>query len=80
MARFNNALAASMLGIAQVAFLVGLPLIGRAFAGLALAEAVALAGFFAGFLFYQFKLNRSRLFGPQSPPSAASTTDRPRSR
>jgi len=68
--RFNNALAASMLAIAQLGFLAGLPLVGWAFAGLtALAAAVALAGFCAGcFLFYQFKLNRSRLFGRRSPP------------
>jgi hypothetical protein len=63
--RFNNALAATMLGIAQLGFLAGLPPMGWAFAGLtALAAAVALTGFCAGcFLFYQFKSNRSRLFG-----------------
>ena len=68
--RFNNGLASAMLAIAQLGFLAGVPLIGWAFAGLtALAAAVALAGFCAGcFLFYQFKLNQSRLFGRHSPP------------
>jgi hypothetical protein len=63
--RFNNALAAIILGTAQLAFLFHAPLIGWIFSGLAaLAAAVALAGFcFGCFLFYQFKLNRARLFG-----------------
>lgn len=64
--RFNNALAATFLGIAQIAFALHAPLVGWIFAGFtALAAAVALAGFcFGCFLFYQFKLNRYRLFGP----------------
>ncbi|MGD0473932.1 MAG: DUF4395 domain-containing protein [Candidatus Velthaea sp.] len=63
--RFNNTLAAIILGLAQVAFVLHAPLVGWIFAGLAaLAAAVALAGFcFGCFLFYQFKLNRARLFG-----------------
>jgi hypothetical protein len=63
--RFNNTLAAIILGIAQLAFVLHAPLVGWIFAGLAaLAAAVALAGFcFGCFLFYQFKLNRARLFG-----------------
>jgi hypothetical protein len=63
--RFNNALAAIILGAAQLAFVFHAPLIGWIFSGLAaLAAAVALAGFcFGCFLFYQFKLNRARLFG-----------------
>jgi hypothetical protein len=63
--RFNNALAAIILGAAQIAFALRVPLAGYALAGVAaLAAAVALAGFcFGCFLFYQFKLNRSRLFG-----------------
>jgi hypothetical protein len=63
--RFNNALAAIILGAAQLAFIFHAPLIGWIFSGLAaLAAAIALAGFcFGCFLFYQFKLNRARLFG-----------------
>ena len=63
--RFNNALAAAFLGIAQLAFLAHVPILGWIFAGCtALAAAVALGGFcFGCFLFYQFKLNRARLFG-----------------
>jgi hypothetical protein len=63
--RFNNALAATLLGAAQLAFLLRVPLAGWILSGLvALAAAVALAGFCLGcFLFYQFKLNRARLFG-----------------
>jgi len=63
--RFNNALAAIILGAAQIAFALQVPLLGYALAGVAaLAAAVALAGFcFGCFLFYQFKLNRARLFG-----------------
>ena len=63
--RFNNALAAIILGAAQVAFALRVPLLGYAFAAIAaLAAAIALAGFcFGCFLFYQFKLNRARIFG-----------------
>jgi hypothetical protein len=63
--RFNNALAAAFLGIAQLAFLAHVPILGWIFAGCtALAAAVALGGFcFGCFLFYQFRLNRARLFG-----------------
>jgi hypothetical protein len=63
--RFNNTLAAIILGAAQLAFVLHAPVAGWVFAGLAaLAAAVALAGFcFGCFLFYQFKLNRARLFG-----------------
>lgn len=63
--RFNNALAALFLGVAQLAFALHAPLVGWIFAGFtALAAVVALAGFcFGCYLFYQFKLNRSRLFG-----------------
>jgi hypothetical protein len=57
--RFNNALAALMLGLAQIAFLVHLDPVGWFLAACtALAAAVALAGFCVGcFLYYQFKLN-----------------------
>jgi hypothetical protein len=63
--RFNNTLAAIILGAAQIAFAAHTPVLGWVLAGLAaLAAAVALAGFcFGCFLFYQFKLNRSRIFG-----------------
>jgi len=58
--RFNNVLAALMLGGSQLAFLLGAPLVGWAFAILtAVAAAVALAGFcFGCFLYYQFKSRR----------------------
>lgn len=63
--RFNNAIATTLLGAAQVAFLAGYPALGW---GLVLAvvaaASIALAGFCVGcFLYYQFKLNRYRLFG-----------------
>lgn len=63
--RFNNTLAAIILGAAQVAFAAHAPIVAWALAGIAaLAAAIALAGFcFGCFLFYQFKLNRSRIFG-----------------
>jgi hypothetical protein len=63
--RFNNALAAIILGSAQIAFIFHAPPIGWIFSGLAaLAAAVALGGCcFGCFLFYQFKLNRARLSG-----------------
>ena len=63
--RFNNAIAATLLGAAQLAFLLHAAVLGWIFSALvALAAAVALAGFcFGCFLFYQFKLNRARLFG-----------------
>jgi hypothetical protein len=63
--RFNNTIAATLLGAAQLAFLAHAPLLGWIFSGIvALAAAVALAGFcFGCYLFYQFKLNRARLFG-----------------
>ena len=60
--RFNNILATVMLGLAQIAFLLGVPLVGWALAGAcALAAAIALAGFCVGcFLYYQLKLNLRR--------------------
>ncbi len=61
--RFNNSIAVILLGLAQVAFAVGQPVVGWVLAGLvALAASIALAGFCIGcFLYYQFKLNRYRL-------------------
>ena len=63
--RFNNTIAAGMLGAAQLFFLLNAPTVGWGLAlGVAVAAAVALAGFCVGcFLFYQFKLQRYRLFG-----------------
>jgi hypothetical protein len=63
--RFNNALAALMLGGGQVAFALHAPLIGWSLCVLtALAASAALAGFCVGcVLFYQLKLNRWRLLG-----------------
>ena len=65
--RFNNSIAALLLGGAQIAFLLGAPLAGWILSGtVAVAAAVALAGFcFGCFLFYQFNLQRFRLFGQQ---------------
>ena len=63
--RFNNSIAAILLGSAQIAFLFGAPLAGWILSGIvAVAAAVALCGFcFGCFLFYQFNLQRYRLFG-----------------
>ena len=65
--RFNNSIAALLLGSAQIAFLSGAPLVGWIFSGIvAIAATVALAGFcFGCFLFYQFNLQRFKLFGKQ---------------
>lgn len=59
MMRFNNGIAAAMLGGAQVAFLAGAPLVGWGLAvGVALAASVALAGFCLGcFMYTQLRLN-----------------------
>ncbi len=64
--RFNNTIAVSMLGAAQLAFLAHAPVLGWSLAlAVAVAASVALAGFCVGcFLFYQFKLQRYRWFGP----------------
>ena len=63
--RFNNSIALVLLGLAQVAFLLGAPLVGWVLAGLvAVAAGIALAGFCVGcFIYYQLKLNRYRLLG-----------------
>lgn len=65
--RFNNSIAAILLGGAQIAFLLGAPLAGWILSGfVAVAAAIALAGFcFGCFLFYQFNLQRFKLFGSQ---------------
>jgi len=61
--RFNNAIAASLLGLAQVAFLAELPAVGWVLSLLvATAAAVALAGFCLGcFLYFQLKRVKYRL-------------------
>ncbi|MBP2018980.1 hypothetical protein J2Z79_002396 [Symbiobacterium terraclitae] len=63
--RFNNVIAVALLVGAQAAFYLGLPVLGWVLAALVVtAAAVALAGFCVGcFLYYQFRLNRYRLFG-----------------
>lgn len=63
--RFNNSIALILLGAAQIAFLLGAPVAGWVLALMvAIAASVALAGFCVGcFLYFQFKLNRYRLFG-----------------
>jgi hypothetical protein len=63
--RFNNSIATILLGLAQISFIFGLSLLGWIFSAMvAIAAGVALAGFCVGcFLYYQFKLQRYRLFG-----------------
>ena len=63
--RFNNTIATVLLGGAQLAFLLNLPLAGWLLSSMvAIAAGVALAGFCVGcFLYFQFKINRYRLFG-----------------
>jgi hypothetical protein len=63
--RFNNSIAVILLGLAQVAFILEASLTGWILSGIvALAALVALCGFcFGCFLFYQFNLQRYRLFG-----------------
>jgi len=65
--RFNNSIAAILLGGAQIAFIAGTPLTGWILSGfVAVAATVALSGFcFGCFLFYQFNLQRFKLFGNQ---------------
>ena len=63
--RFNNSIATLLLGAAQVAFATGHSTIGWGLAlAVVVAAGVALAGFCVGcFMYYQFNLNRYRLFG-----------------
>lgn len=63
--RFNSAIAAALYLCAIVAFVLQWWAVGWILAGIvALASAVALCGFCIGCtLYYQFKLNRYRLFG-----------------
>ena len=63
--RFNNTIAAVVLGGAQLAFLFGQNVVGWALSlAVAVAAGVALAGFCLGcFLYLRFKMYRHRLFG-----------------
>ncbi|MEI6692172.1 MAG: DUF4395 domain-containing protein [Chlorobium sp.] len=65
--KFNNSIAAILLGISQIAFLTGADLTGWIFSGfVALAATIALLGFcFGCFLFYQFNLQKYKFFGPK---------------
>jgi uncharacterized membrane protein len=65
--RFNNTIAAVLLGGAQIAFLLGAPLAAWILSGaVAIAATIALSGFcFGCFLYYQFNLQRFKLFGQQ---------------
>ena len=72
--RFNNSIAVIMLGTAQVAFLFDATLTGWIISGMvAVAAFVALCGFcFGCFLYFQFNLQRYRLFGSKSNSSVNS--------
>jgi hypothetical protein len=63
--RFNNTIAAVVLGGAQIAFLFGQNVVGWALSlAVAVAAVVALAGFCLGcFLYLRFNMYRHRLFG-----------------
>ncbi|NTU69041.1 MAG: DUF4395 domain-containing protein [Chlorobiaceae bacterium] len=63
--RFNNSIALILLGLAQIAFIAGRPLAGWVLSGfVAVAAAIALSGFcFGCFLYYQFNIQRYKLFG-----------------
>ena len=63
--RFNNSIAMILLGAAQIAFLLQASVVGWALALMvAIAAGIALAGFCVGcFLYYQFRIQRYRLFG-----------------
>jgi hypothetical protein len=63
--RFNNTIAAVVLGGAQLAFLFGQNVVGWALSlAVAVAAGVALAGFCLGcFLYFRLNMYRHRLFG-----------------
>lgn len=63
--QFNNTIATVLLGAAQLAFLLGAPIVGWTLSLMVAAAAgIALAGFCVGcFLYFQFKMLRYRLFG-----------------
>src|SRR5919112_277110 len=63
--RFNNTIAAMLLGGAQLAFLLGLEGVGWGLSlAVAAAAGVALAGFCVGcFFYYRYRAYRSRVLG-----------------
>src|SRR5262249_10276889 len=63
--RFNNSIAVTLFGLAQLAFLSDAPLLGWTLPEpVPVAAGVALAAFCPGcFLYYQFRLQRFRLLG-----------------
>ncbi len=65
MIHFNNLIAVTLLGLAQIAFLLDASWVAWSLTVMVIAAAaLALAGFCVGcLLFYQFKLARFRLFG-----------------
>jgi hypothetical protein len=73
--RFNNSIAAFLLGSAQIAFLAGVPLAGWILSGIVAAAATAaLCGFCLGcFLYFQFKLQRYKLFGSKKNKEAGAS-------
>lgn len=62
--RFNNSIAMTLLGFAQIAFLFNQNITGWLFAGMVmLASGIAMAGFCLGcYLYYQFKMQKYRFF------------------
>lgn len=62
--RFNNTIAVTLLVISQIFFLINQSIIGWIFASMVMvASGVALLGFCVGcFLYYQFKIQRYKLF------------------
>lgn len=71
--RFNNSIAVIMLGAAQLAFLFGATQTGWIISGMvALAALVALCGFcFGCYLYFQFNMQRFRLFGKKAASAEA---------
>jgi len=63
--RFNNTIATTLLGLAQISFLLGHHILGWILSAMVMVAAgVALLGFCIGcFLYYQFKIQRYRIFG-----------------
>ena len=66
--RFNNTIAAILLGGAQLSFLFGLEVVGWALSlAVAIAAGIALAGFCLGCsLYFRYRINRYRLFGEKA--------------
>jgi hypothetical protein len=69
--RFNNSIAVILLGMAQIAFLLQANITGWILSGfVAVAAFIALCGFcFGCFLFFQFNMQRYRLFGGKNSPA-----------